>query len=182
MNACRIPIWTGITALVMVVAVAGCGTGSTGTANGPAPTTAPAVTAAAAPTTATDATPPTVSGAPGDGGDAWCQSIVAMTDFMTEADSLRALAGTPVPDGAARSQQLRTLVADMQAKAPGGHDADWVILNQVYDQWEQQLAAPTKDRLTDLQTLTTSDEMKAAQANLHDDIVKACPNVKGLGM
>lgn len=103
-----------------------------------------------------------------------------MTDFMTEADSLRALAGTPVPDGPARSDKLRTLVADMVEKAPSGHDADWAILNQTYYLWAEQLASPTSDRLREVQTLAESDATKAAQANLHDDIVKACPNVKGL--
>ena len=170
MNSPRNQVRMAVAALAMVVALAACGPASSGTGSGPTTSTAP-----------TAPTAPTGSTAAGEGGDAWCQSIVAMTDFMTEDDSLRALAGTAVPDGQARAERLRSLVADMEAKAPDGHAADWVILDQTYDLWEQQLASPTQDRLTEVQTLAKSDAMMAAQANLHDDIVKACPNLKDLG-
>ena len=167
-----------VAALAAIVALSACGPDSSGAGNGQTPTTP---TTATTPTAPTAATAPTVSNAAGEGGDAWCQSIVAMTDLMTETDSLRALAGTAVPDGQARAEKLRTLVADMEAKAPGGHDADWVVFHKTYDLWEQQLASPTPDRLGELQALTKSDAMTAAQANMHDDIVKACPNLKNLG-
>jgi hypothetical protein len=116
------------------------------------------------------------------GGDAWCQSIVAMTSFMAEPDSFKALAGVPVPDGSDRANRLHTLVADMESKAPTGHDQDWVIYNQMYSLWEQQLAAPTKERLTDMQALAKSDAMVAAQANLRADILKACPDLKDVSL
>lgn len=182
MSSPRNRVQLAVAALVVVVTLAACGSSAGGVSGGPSPSAPSGVTATEAAPTAVPATDaiPSLNTAAAEGGDPWCQSILAMTSFMTEEGSLKALAGTPVPDGAERSKQLAALVADMKSKGPAGHDADWVILDQVYALWVQQLAAPTADRLSQIQSLTNSGAMTRALENLNDDIVKACPNVKFL--
>jgi hypothetical protein len=164
MRYVRRVVWLGVAGLLSVGLAAACG---------PEQTTGSAAitTAQASPSSAaTESDPGSATG-----GDAWCQSITIMVAFLKEDESLRALYGKPIPDGPARADKLHQLYADMKAKAPAGHDQDWVIYDQVYLLWAEQLAAPSKANLDQLQALTTSDAMKTAQADLKPDVQRACP-------
>jgi hypothetical protein len=163
-----------------VIRLAAVGLAFVGLAAACGPEQSPGIAAATAAQASASSAPTEADPGSAASGNAWCQSIATMVAFLKEDASLRALYGNPVPDGPARADKLHQLYADMKAKAPAGHDQDWIIYDQVYNLWADQLAAPSKTKLDQLQTLTTSDAMKTAQANLKPDVQHACPQATNI--